>query len=101
MNDHWSELVLFQYEIKQQTACQRYEEITDVARQELKDLKKRRVVAFKRNLTELAELELKHAKVPNEPSGSNEHLGIVNFMNASCIGCFLDNLDPDCWASKF
>ncbi|KJH53649.1 hypothetical protein DICVIV_00077 [Dictyocaulus viviparus] len=32
-------------------------------RTELKDLKKRRVLAFKRNLADLADLEIKHAKV--------------------------------------
>ncbi len=46
-------------------ACEKFEKITEVARSELKELKTRRVQAFKRNLVELAELEIKHAKVTN------------------------------------
>lgn len=55
----------------QQAACERFEKITDVAKQELKDLKLRRVQAFKKSLTEMAELQVKHAKVKN--FGSNEN----------------------------
>jgi len=49
-------------ELTQQAACERFEKITDVAKQELKDLKLRRVQAFKKSLTDLAELQIKHAK---------------------------------------
>ncbi|XP_055330149.1 sorting nexin-6-like [Paramacrobiotus metropolitanus] len=43
--------------------CQkRFESITELARSELKDYRQRRVIAFRKGLVELAELELKHAK---------------------------------------
>ncbi|XP_015903133.1 sorting nexin-6 isoform X2 [Parasteatoda tepidariorum] len=49
-------------ETAQQEACDRFEAISKQAKQELQDFKIRRVAAFKRNLVELAELEIKHAK---------------------------------------
>ncbi|KAJ1369794.1 hypothetical protein KIN20_031355 [Parelaphostrongylus tenuis] len=49
-------------ETDQQEACKKFEDISALARTELKDLKKRRVLAFKKNLADLADLEIKHAK---------------------------------------
>ncbi|XP_054718388.1 sorting nexin-6-like [Uloborus diversus] len=49
-------------ESAQQEACDRFEAISKQAKQELQDFKVRRVAAFKKNLVELAELEVKHAK---------------------------------------
>ncbi|XP_035220054.1 sorting nexin-6-like isoform X2 [Stegodyphus dumicola] len=49
-------------ETAQQEACDRFEAISKQAKQELQDFKVRRVAAFKKNLVELAELEIKHAK---------------------------------------
>ncbi|KAK8388732.1 hypothetical protein O3P69_020616 [Scylla paramamosain] len=49
-------------ELAQQNACEKFEHISNKAKEELNDLKARRVTAFKKNLIELAELELKHAK---------------------------------------
>lgn len=46
----------------QQQACQKFEAISKQAKQELQDFKTRRVAAFRKNLVELAELELKHSK---------------------------------------
>ncbi|XP_059959466.1 sorting nexin-32 isoform X8 [Mesoplodon densirostris] len=46
----------------QQLCCQRFERLSDSAKQELVDFRCRRVSSFRKNLTELAELELKHAK---------------------------------------
>ncbi|XP_044524695.1 sorting nexin-6-like [Gracilinanus agilis] len=46
----------------QQVCCQKFEKISEFAKQELIDFKTRRVAAFRKNLVELAELELKHAK---------------------------------------
>ncbi|KAI1719664.1 PX domain-containing protein [Ditylenchus destructor] len=46
----------------QAEACKKFEEIGAVAKNELVDLKKRRVEAFKKNLTELADLEIKQSK---------------------------------------
>ncbi|CAJ0929701.1 unnamed protein product, partial [Mesorhabditis belari] len=46
----------------QQEACKKFEDISALAKTELKDLKKRRVGAFKKNLTDMAELEIKHTK---------------------------------------
>nr|XP_034356735.1 sorting nexin-32 isoform X1 [Arvicanthis niloticus] len=49
-------------ESHQQLCCQRFERLSDSAKQELMDFKARRVSSFRKNLIELAELELKHAK---------------------------------------
>ncbi|XP_077993820.1 sorting nexin-6-like isoform X2 [Glandiceps talaboti] len=49
-------------ETNQQQACERYEKISEMAKVELTDFKTRRVSAYRKNLVELAELELKHAK---------------------------------------
>lgn len=49
-------------ETLQQEACDRFEGISKQAKQELMDFKTRRVTAFRKNLIELAELEVKHAK---------------------------------------
>ncbi|VDL72388.1 unnamed protein product [Nippostrongylus brasiliensis] len=49
-------------ENEQQEACKKFEDISALAKTELKELKKRRVLAFKKNLAELADLEIKHAK---------------------------------------
>lgn len=46
----------------QQQACVQFEQMSDKAKEELNDFKERRVEAFKKNLTELAELEIKHAE---------------------------------------
>uniref|UniRef100_A0A674F665 Sorting nexin n=1 Tax=Salmo trutta TaxID=8032 RepID=A0A674F665_SALTR len=53
---------VLQAETSQQVCCQKFEKITESAKQELIDFKTRRVAAFRKNLVELAELELKHAK---------------------------------------
>nr|XP_042705691.1 sorting nexin-32 isoform X2 [Chrysemys picta bellii] len=49
-------------EAHQQLCCQRFEQLSASAKQELTDFKSRRISAFRKNLIELAELELKHAK---------------------------------------
>lgn len=49
-------------EKNQEEACNKFEKLSEVAKQELTDYKTRRVAAFKKNLVELAELEIKHAK---------------------------------------
>uniref|UniRef100_A0A0K0CYW0 Vps5 domain-containing protein n=1 Tax=Angiostrongylus cantonensis TaxID=6313 RepID=A0A0K0CYW0_ANGCA len=54
---------LLSAETEQQEACKKFEDISVLARTELKDLKKRRVLAFKKNLADLADLEIKHAKL--------------------------------------
>ncbi|KAM7163656.1 sorting nexin-6 isoform 2-T2 [Macrochelys suwanniensis] len=53
---------VLQAETTQQVCCQKFEKISESAKQELVDFKTRRVAAFRKNLVELAELELKHAK---------------------------------------
>ncbi|XP_047548266.1 sorting nexin-32 isoform X6 [Lutra lutra] len=55
-------------ESHQQLCCQRFERLSDSAKQELMDFKSRRVSSFRKNLIELAELELKHAKQPLDPA---------------------------------
>lgn len=49
-------------EAAQTEACEKFEGISKQAKQELQDFKVRRVAAFRKNLVELAELEIKHAK---------------------------------------
>lgn len=49
-------------ESAQQEACEKFEGISKQAKQELTDFKTRRVNNFRKNLLELVELELKHAK---------------------------------------
>lgn len=49
-------------ETAQTEACEKFEGISKQAKQELQDFKVRRVSAFRKNLVELAELEIKHAK---------------------------------------
>ncbi|XP_032660188.1 sorting nexin-32 isoform X1 [Chelonoidis abingdonii] len=49
-------------EAHQQLCCQRFEQLSASAKQELTDFKSRRISAFRKNLIELAELEVKHAK---------------------------------------
>ena len=51
-----------QAENAQQEACKNFEKISELARDELKILRQRRVAAFQKSLSELAELELKHSK---------------------------------------
>ncbi|KAK5887068.1 hypothetical protein CesoFtcFv8_018040 [Champsocephalus esox] len=53
---------VLQAETSQQLCCHKFEKISESAKQELIDFKTRRVSAFRKNLVELAELELKHAK---------------------------------------
>ncbi|KAK6304651.1 hypothetical protein J4Q44_G00252370 [Coregonus suidteri] len=53
---------VLQAETSQQVCCQKFEKISESAKQELIDFKTRRVAAFRKNLVELSELELKHAK---------------------------------------
>ena len=52
---------VLQAETSQQLCCQKFEKISESAKQELIDFKTR-VAAFRKNLVELAELELTHAK---------------------------------------
>lgn len=52
---------VLQAETSQQLCCQKFEKISESAKQELIDFKTR-VAAFRKNLVELAELQLKHAK---------------------------------------
>ncbi|KAF8386314.1 snx-6 [Pristionchus pacificus] len=49
-------------ETEQNTACTKFEDISTLAKTELKELKRRRVAAFKKNLAELAELQMRHSR---------------------------------------
>uniref|UniRef100_A0AC35TXY4 PX domain-containing protein n=1 Tax=Rhabditophanes sp. KR3021 TaxID=114890 RepID=A0AC35TXY4_9BILA len=49
-------------EFEQAEACKKFEQITGVSKEELNSLKKRKVEAFKKNLCELVEMEVKHGK---------------------------------------
>jgi len=46
----------------QQAMCEKFETISQVGKGELSEFRQRRVQMFRKNLTELAELEIKHAK---------------------------------------
>lgn len=49
-------------ESAQQKANEKFEAISDISKQELKDFKVRRVQQYRKNLVELTELEIKHSK---------------------------------------
>jgi len=49
-------------EALQKAACEKFEDISTQAKQELKDFRCRRVRNFKKSLIDLAELQLKHCK---------------------------------------
>ncbi|XP_077165849.1 sorting nexin-5 isoform X2 [Paroedura picta] len=51
-----------QAETHQQECCQRFEKLSLSAKQELNNFKRKRTAAFRKNLIEMAELEIKHAK---------------------------------------
>ncbi|XP_071449637.1 sorting nexin-6 isoform X1 [Hetaerina americana] len=49
-------------ELAQQQACMKFEQMSQKGKEELSDFRARRVALFRKNLVDLAELELKHAK---------------------------------------
>uniref|UniRef100_S4RVP3 Sorting nexin n=1 Tax=Petromyzon marinus TaxID=7757 RepID=S4RVP3_PETMA len=51
-----------QAEAHQQICCHKFEKLSESAKHELIDFKTRRVVAFRKNLVEMTEMEIKHAK---------------------------------------
>ncbi|XP_040207128.1 sorting nexin-5 [Rana temporaria] len=51
-----------QAELHQQECCQKFEKLSESGKQELIGFKKKRVSAFRKNLVEMTELEIKHAK---------------------------------------
>ncbi|XP_048263462.1 sorting nexin-6 isoform X1 [Bombus affinis] len=50
----------------QTEACEKFEQMSEKGKEELVDFKTRRVTAFRKNLIELTELEIKHAKAHAE-----------------------------------
>ena len=68
------------------TVCCTYRSIIDhslfyFVAAELMDFKKRRVAAFKKNLVELCELELKHANVSQNSFFNSDELSICNALD--------------------
>lgn len=53
-------------ETQQQEACEKFESISVKSKEELVSFKKRRVVAFKKHLTALCELQLQHARAQHD-----------------------------------
>ncbi|XP_076442278.1 sorting nexin-6-like [Babylonia areolata] len=51
-----------QAEKHQEQCCNKFEKISDVAKKEIVEFKTRRIMYFKKQLVDLAELELRHAK---------------------------------------
>ncbi|KAK3093542.1 hypothetical protein FSP39_017028 [Pinctada imbricata] len=51
-----------QAEKTQQTCCEKFEKMSEVAKKELTEFKQRRIAYFKKNLGDLVDLELKHAR---------------------------------------
>ncbi|XP_007476713.1 sorting nexin-5 isoform X3 [Monodelphis domestica] len=49
-------------ETHQQECCQKFEQLSESAKEELISFKRKRVAAFRKNLIEMSELEIKHAK---------------------------------------
>nr|XP_035154310.2 sorting nexin-5 isoform X2 [Callithrix jacchus] len=49
-------------EAHQQECCQKFEQLSESAKEELINFKRKRVAAFRKNLVEMSELEIKHAK---------------------------------------
>ncbi|XP_062986099.1 sorting nexin-5 [Elgaria multicarinata webbii] len=49
-------------EAHQQECCQRFEKLSESAKQELNNFKQKRIAAFRKNIIEITELEIKHAK---------------------------------------
>ncbi|XP_013414079.1 sorting nexin-6 [Lingula anatina] len=49
-------------ETQQQAACDKFEKISETAKGELTNFKTRRIAHFRKNMVDLVELELKHAK---------------------------------------
>ncbi|WAR19074.1 SNX6-like protein, partial [Mya arenaria] len=49
-------------ESQQQSCCEKFEKISEMAKKELTEFKQRRIAYFKKNFVDLVELELKHAK---------------------------------------
>ncbi|KAB0336249.1 hypothetical protein FD755_026043, partial [Muntiacus reevesi] len=46
----------------QQECCQKFEQLSETAKEELINFKWKRVAAFRKNLFEMSELEIKHAR---------------------------------------
>ncbi|RWS10751.1 Sorting nexin-6-like protein [Dinothrombium tinctorium] len=67
-------------ETLQQEACEKFESMSKLAKQELNDYKVRRVAAFRKNFVDLVELELKHAKAQVQ-------------LFKSCLSTLKDELD--------
>ena len=59
---HSFELYFYLPHYRQQEACTTFEEMSKTAQAELKMQKERRVAHCQKSITELAELEVKHAK---------------------------------------
>uniref|UniRef100_A0A5F9CQW6 Sorting nexin n=1 Tax=Oryctolagus cuniculus TaxID=9986 RepID=A0A5F9CQW6_RABIT len=49
-------------EAHQQECCQKFEQLSESAKEELVNFKRKRVAAFRKNLIEMSELEIKHAR---------------------------------------
>uniref|UniRef100_A0A8C0PD27 Sorting nexin 5 n=1 Tax=Canis lupus familiaris TaxID=9615 RepID=A0A8C0PD27_CANLF len=49
-------------ESHQQECCQKFEQLSESAKEELINFKRKRVAAFRKNLIEMSELEIKHAR---------------------------------------
>ena len=52
-----------QAEESQKTAREKFETLSETGKQELTEFKGRRVTAFRKNLIDVGELQLKHSKV--------------------------------------
>ena len=56
-------ILCLQAEKNQEQCCKKFEKISEVAKKEIGEFKTRRIAYFKKHMTELVELELKHARV--------------------------------------
>uniref|UniRef100_A0A665W2V1 Sorting nexin n=1 Tax=Echeneis naucrates TaxID=173247 RepID=A0A665W2V1_ECHNA len=76
-----------QAEEHQQQCLHKFDKLSESGKRELTGFKGRRVVAFRKNLIEMAELEIKHAKVSNIMTGSHAERVLLD----SCVASDLSN----------
>ncbi|XP_054678850.1 sorting nexin-5 isoform X3 [Grus americana] len=98
-------------EAHQQDCCQKFEKISESAKQELMSFKQKRIAAFRKNLIEMAELEIKHAKFGCSAPilekwwelGRHESLGclhLTSMLQYSWKTLFYSS-EGKCWESTF
>lgn len=81
-------LLYSQAESLQMETRDKFEKLSEVGKQELTEFKGRRVTAFRKNLIELGELEVKHSKVSVEFGGIFCQLLYQVWPAHDCLSCW-------------